>query len=127
MSVYFIRDEYGLVKIGHARDPWRRLQALQTASGLRLAIVRVVDGGQKVEHWLHKHFADDRVRSRGEWFHFREEMLTVVPPDELPPKPKRPEDRQHLSPREYFRQANRLGLLTPKMQRDYAPFLGGPD
>ena len=123
MSVYFIRDEFGLVKIGHTRDPWRRLQALQTASGMRLAVVRVVDGGQKVEHWLHKRFADDRVRARGEWFYFREDMLTVIPPDEIPPKPKLRVGHLRQTMGEYLRTADELGLLSERMRQEYAPIL----
>lgn len=123
MSVYFIRDESGLVKIGHARNPWQRLQDLQVASPTQLAIVRVVDGGQKTEKWLHKRFAGHHVR--GEWFAFADEMLSVVPPDELPPPAPRRKDRPHQTGVESLREADRLGLLTPRMQRDYAAILGG--
>lgn len=121
MSVYFIRDETGLAKIGHSYDPWQRLRALQSTSPVQLAIVRVVDGGQKTEAWLHRRFAD--YRQHGEWFALTDEMLTIVPPDELPPRPKVRPQSPWRSRGEQFREADRLGLLSERMRRDYAPFL----
>lgn len=120
MAVYFIRDENNNVKIGHAIDPWKRLQDLQVASPGTLEIIRIVDGGQKVEAWLHRRFAEYRLR--GEWFDFRGEMLSVIPPDELPPPPRRPVER-YRSIGDRMRDADRLGLLSEKMRQEWAPFL----
>lgn len=122
MSVYFIRDENGLVKIGHARDPWRRLQDLQVAAPSALSIIRVVQGGAKVEAWFHKKFASAHVR--GEWFWFSESMLTLMPPDEIPVVRKTQPAAPSRSIGDYLRDCDRLGLLTPLMREEYAPFLG---
>lgn len=123
MSVYFIRDDRGRIKIGHAIDPWQRLQILQCASSNTLALIRVVEGGQKVERWLHRHFADRRVR--GEWFSFTEEMLTIVVPDEIPRRrPEKPAPPR-MTIGEYLRGADAAGVLSDRMKQEYAPLLRG--
>jgi len=78
MPVYFIQNERGSVKIGHSVNPAKRLMLLQTGTLESLRIVRTIEGDDATERWLHRHFASDRVR--GEWFNFREEMLTICPP-----------------------------------------------
>lgn len=77
MAVYFIQATDGTVKIGRALDVNRRLGALQTAHAYELNLLRVIDGGA-VEEWeCHHEFRDYRIR--GEWFKFKEEMLTFQP------------------------------------------------
>lgn len=122
MSVYFIRDGSGMVKIGRADDPWQRLRDLQVASPHELQLVRVVQGGSKVEAWFHRRFAANHVR--GEWFWFASEMLTIAAPDEVPVE-RRPHPAQHRSIGDSLREADRLGILSERMRRDYAPFLEG--
>lgn len=101
MPVYFIRNQNGNVKIGHSVNPAKRLMLLQTGTAESLRIVRTIEGDDATERWLHRHFASDRIR--GEWFNFREEMLTIWPP-ELPPsaRPKAVpiEKGKVVSPRE---------------------------
>lgn len=79
MPVYFIRNQNGHVKIGHSVNPARRLMLLQTGTAESLRIVRTIEGNDATERWLHEHFAEDWLR--GEWFNFREEMLTICPPE----------------------------------------------
>lgn len=75
MPVYFARaGSAGPVKIGHARDPKRRMTLLQTGNPERLAVIRLIAGGLPEEAEAHRHFAD--LRLNGEWFTFAEEMLT---------------------------------------------------
>lgn len=77
MSVYFIQAADGYVKIGRANDVDFRLRALQTAHAKELTLLRSIDG-DAVEEWeCHYVFRDARIR--GEWFEFREEMLTFCP------------------------------------------------
>lgn len=88
MSVYFIKDEHGWVKIGVSDKPKKRLLALQTSHADKLTIIRMieVDGDDyQTEEWLHRRFIDRRIR--GEWFHHDPEMLTIIPPDtfDIPP------------------------------------------
>jgi hypothetical protein len=65
--VYFIQPSGGgLVKIGVAVDPEKRLRALQVANHERLVLRRVEEGDEMREAELHKQFAHLRVR--GEWF-----------------------------------------------------------
>lgn len=77
MAVYFIQDADGHVKIGRAEQPEKRLLALQTAHARELKILRTIEGGP-VEEWeCQYHFRSARIR--GEWFEFREEMLSFNP------------------------------------------------
>lgn len=103
--IYFIGDNTGHVKIGYVESDNRgavllRMDHLQIGSARKLAILRTIDGaGRATEKWLHRRYADYRVS--GEWFVLNREMLTVVPPDELPPKPKpirQPYDETAASP-----------------------------
>jgi hypothetical protein len=56
----------GLIKIGKAIDPHRRLQQLQTGSGETLTLMATEPGGFDVEWSRHRQFRAMRVR--GEWF-----------------------------------------------------------
>jgi hypothetical protein len=85
-GVYFVQDASGNVKIGFSRCPARRVRALQATYGRDLFLIRIVDGSRVIERWLHRKFRHCRIR--GEWFVFDPAMLTVIPPDEIPPKRK---------------------------------------
>lgn len=77
MSVYFIQSACGAVKIGRAVNVERRLAALQTAHAHPLTLLRAIDGGP-VEEWeCQEVFREARIR--GEWFEYREEMMTFQP------------------------------------------------
>lgn len=72
----------GRVKIGFtAGDPTVRLSSLSTGAGCRLQLLRVLPGSQPTEKWMHRRFAD--LRCFGEWFTYHDDMLTVIPPDEI--------------------------------------------
>jgi hypothetical protein len=66
--VYYIRcgGAGGLIKIGKAVDPRKRLSQLQTGSGETLSLLAVEPGGLDVERQRHRQFRAYRVR--GEWF-----------------------------------------------------------
>jgi hypothetical protein len=68
MIYLVLAAELGRVKIGHAADPYRRLQFLQTGCPTKLELIGVTDGDNSVERALHQRFADDHVH--GEWFKF---------------------------------------------------------
>lgn len=86
MAVYFIRDaSTGRVKIGHGRDPWRRLTMLQTGCPGELTLLAIIEGGEATERELHERFAEHRAR--GEWFHYRGALGNYL--DALP-APRRP-------------------------------------
>lgn len=75
--VYFIRRvSDGAIKIGHSVRPLARLQTFQIASAERLELVATLDGGQRVEHELHRRFASARII--GEWFAPVPELLALV-------------------------------------------------
>lgn len=66
-SVYFILDaENDRVKIGHSRDPWRRLKTLQTGSSSKLSLIGVIAGTPAIEKKLH--FDQREVSVHLEWF-----------------------------------------------------------
>lgn len=86
-KVYFVSDGRGRVKIGYVKHAWNldeRLRRLQTGASHRLSLLRAIDGTQRIESWLHRRFAKQRLD--GEWFAFTNEMLTIIPPDEFPQK-----------------------------------------
>jgi predicted DNA-binding transcriptional regulator AlpA len=81
MSVYFIADSHGRVKIGVSNTPGARMYELQCAHADELHLIRTIDGGPQTEEWLHKHFSPLRIRR--EWFLFSDEMLTIIAPPEV--------------------------------------------
>lgn len=76
-NVYLIRcDATDSVKIGIARDPLKRLAALQTANPSPLRLLGSVVGGSDVEAQLHARFAEKRLT--GEWFRLTNEDVTAI-------------------------------------------------
>lgn len=73
--VYFIAGEHA-IKIGVARDPWRRLRELQTASPEPLRLVTCWWGSRKLEREIHRRFA--HLRAHGEWFRADVALLALV-------------------------------------------------
>ena len=69
--VYFIKS-YGLVKIGRAKSPAKRLENMQVGSSQRLKLLAMFPGGVKEEGELHKMFARHWVH--GEWYRFSSEI-----------------------------------------------------
>jgi Meiotically Up-regulated Gene 113 (MUG113) protein len=66
-SVYFILDaEADHIKIGHSRDPWKRLKQLQTGSAGKLTLVGVIAGAPSIEKRMHFEHRDANVHR--EWF-----------------------------------------------------------
>lgn len=76
--VYFIRAENGPIKIGISGIPAARLQSLQTASPVALALMAsyASDNARAVEQMLHRRFA--HLRLHGEWFAAGEDLLQFV-------------------------------------------------
>lgn len=75
--VYFIRAaRLGIVKIGRASCPERRLQQLATASAVPLTLVGAVAGGAADERWMHCRFASHHLH--GEWFVERDDLAAYV-------------------------------------------------
>jgi hypothetical protein len=75
MPVYMIQagGEHGPVKIGVTDDVEKRLIGMQTGNHLRLAVMRLFEGGPVEERALHQRFDD--LRLNGEWFSFSKAML----------------------------------------------------
>lgn len=66
-SVYFILDrDNDRVKIGHSRNPWKRLRQLQTGSSAKLSLIGVIAGNADVEKRLHSDMREHNVHR--EWF-----------------------------------------------------------
>jgi hypothetical protein len=67
MSVYFIQDEGGDIKIGFSEEnPHRRLRTFRTGNPRELTLLVTIPGGAAEEKALHERFKD--LRGRGEWF-----------------------------------------------------------
>lgn len=74
-SVYLILDrDNDRVKIGHSRDPWKRLRQLQTGSSAKLVLVGVIAGAAEVEKRLHSEMREHNVHR--EWFSGGEDAVT---------------------------------------------------
>jgi hypothetical protein len=78
-ATYFLRaGETDKIKIGWSEDPEARRTELQTAHWEALQFIRLIEGPQSVERWLHRQFAERRIHL--EWFTFDDRMLTIEPP-----------------------------------------------
>lgn len=86
--VYFIGGETGAIKIGVARQPYRRLATLQSSSPIPLRILAMAMGGQKEERFFHERFAAHRLH--GEWFTPAPEILTEIERLARPTSPQVP-------------------------------------
>lgn len=66
--LYFIQrgDKHGPVKIGRAKDPRKRLAAMQTGSPEPLRIIAASPGAARLEKPLHHLLREHRVS--GEWY-----------------------------------------------------------
>jgi Meiotically up-regulated gene 113/Putative antitoxin of bacterial toxin-antitoxin system, YdaS/YdaT len=74
MPVYLVQfGDDGPVKIGHGKNPRRRLLNLQAGCPVHLRLLGTRPGGEAEERELHKRFQSSRIR--GEWFAFVPEML----------------------------------------------------
>lgn len=87
MSVYFITARtVGMVKIGCAYDPHRRLGYMQTACPVELTLEALLPGAFTEEGEYHARFAEHRVR--GEWFTLAPEIETLIAAHPAPEKPR---------------------------------------
>ena len=83
MPVYMIRaGQTRMVKIGWTKGPVAdRCSDLQCGHYEKLHVVRVIEGAQWIERWLHSRFATRRIRR--EWFRLVAEMLVITPSKRL--------------------------------------------
>lgn len=80
-----------IVKIGRSTNMPLRLRAIQTGSPVPLSVLWWHPGGQDLERYLHRKYAEFRLH--GEWFdfgveepdHLVEMAVTSLRPDEFPP------------------------------------------
>lgn len=69
-AVYFIRDRVNdAIKVGHSRDPSKRLSDLQVGSSTPLELIGVIAAAREIERIVHRQFYEGRIH--GEWFHDR--------------------------------------------------------
>jgi len=73
--VYFVRCG-NQVKIGKTVDVDSRLASLQTGTSAPLKLIMRLASGPKFERFLHKKFAEHRIR--GEWFHIRGDLAEFI-------------------------------------------------
>lgn len=99
MAVYFIRaGRKGPIKIGRAKNPWRRLHQMRVGTHEELVLLAVQDGDQDTEADLHRRFS--HLHLRGEWFWPKDDLqsyLATLPPIG-PDKRKRVGRREPLPP-----------------------------
>lgn len=67
VSIYFLQwGKGGPIKIGRARDIYRRIRELQIACFAELKLLHYFDGSPDIELSLHELLDEHRIR--GEWF-----------------------------------------------------------
>jgi hypothetical protein len=77
VSVYFVRcTETNLVKIGFAKDPFKRFSKIQSDSPAILELLAIEPGEKSREAEIHEQFAS--LRRRGEWFECGAAILNHV-------------------------------------------------
>jgi hypothetical protein len=108
-QVYFAGNDRGHVKIGYSVDLQRRLSDIRVGDP-SVNLIRIIDGGQRTEEWLHKRF--HKYRLLGEWFSFHADMMTICPPDEIPAREKQ-KPRVWWSLRETLVTFNKYPLMDP--------------
>ncbi|QQN61489.1 GIY-YIG nuclease family protein [Bradyrhizobium diazoefficiens] len=66
-AIYFIRNvDADAIKIGHSRDPAKRLSNLQVGCSGRLELIGVIAAAREIEPIVHDQLFEGRIR--GEWF-----------------------------------------------------------
>jgi hypothetical protein len=95
VSVYFITArEVGMVKIGCAYEPHRRMTFMQTACPVGLALEAILPGAYAEEKRHHEMFAEHRVR--GEWFKITPEIEALIAANQAPDKPRSIAQRRRI-------------------------------
>jgi hypothetical protein len=96
MSVYFITArQVGMVKIGCAYEPFKRLADLQGGSPVELVLEGVRKGAYREEREFHARFAALRVR--GEWFTLSAELESVIAESDKPTRAVTIADKRRLA------------------------------
>lgn len=81
--IYFARNERtGAIKIGHSRDPEKRVMSLQTANADPIVLMAVAVGDRKEEADLHRHFSPAQIS--GEWFQAEVELMVWIQQNAAP-------------------------------------------
>lgn len=112
--IYFIQEgTAGLIKIGKANDPRKRLQEMQTGSAGLLVLLATAPGSRKEEGILHRRFKAHR--SRGEWFRPAAELLAYI---KTMGPPHSPTVAEELSNRNNCRSALQGVLVTVALSGD---------
>lgn len=73
--VYFVKADV-TIKIGYAKDVYKRLKALQTANPIQLELIGYIPGNKEKESSLHALFDDYRLS--GEWFKYSDEIREYI-------------------------------------------------
>jgi hypothetical protein len=80
MPVYVIAlkgEETEFVKIGWSECMKSRVFGHQTSNHKEVVVLRLIDAPFEAEAWMHKRFRS--LRTRGEWFRYAPEIMTVIP------------------------------------------------
>lgn len=73
--IYFVKSG-DFIKIGYSRSLAARFHKLRTDAPVELELLHIEGGSVKQEKCFHRHFA--AIRSHGEWFHCKPELLTFI-------------------------------------------------
>ncbi len=76
VRVYFIAENCGPVKIGHAERPLQRLSTLQVGNARRLFLISYVEAPREIERRLHHRLRDHLIS--GEWYAPEAEVFAAI-------------------------------------------------
>lgn len=126
--IYFVQNKATKnVKIGYCKDNLKsRISSLQTGSAEQLECIMVLDGTFRDEKTLHIRF--DRLRIRGEWFEFSEDLQRFLDDNksncrleksDIPKAEKRKRKIQPIKIRPFGPEDYKGELNMNAMERDY--------
>lgn len=73
--VYFLYDGES-VKVGHSKNPRKRVKQLQTGSSSKIQLLGTIYGDKALEKEIHRQF--NRFRIINEWFRPEDELIQFI-------------------------------------------------
>jgi len=78
--IYFIQeiDPPYRIKIGFSKNPTRRIAVLSAMLPQTVQILKIIEGEQLDEQWLHERWKEYRVYGKREWYYPNPELLDDI-------------------------------------------------
>jgi len=72
--IYFIKTEFGHVKIGWSNNVERRLKEIAVSNPYKFTIIKCLDWERDQEYWIHLKFSRFKFRNKREWYNLTKEI-----------------------------------------------------